>query len=91
MPLKCGHNSRQSGYSSGLRDLTGGGPLCLGAFVLIVALTAKRVIAGHRNSVGDPLGILIGDIPFVGAFTPPSIAPVFFKLDLFLSSMCQCH
>ena len=70
----------------GLGDLTGVGPLlCLGAFVLIVALTAKRVTGAVVMGIllATLLGILIGDIPFVGVLsTPPSIAPVFFELDL---------
>ncbi len=70
----------------GLGDLTGVGPLlCLGAFVLIVALTAKRVTGAVVIGIllATLLGILIGDIPYMGVLSaPPSMAPVFFELDL---------
>ena len=70
----------------GLGDLTGVGPiLCLSAFVLIVALTARRVSGAVVIGIlsATLLGILIGDIPYMGVLsTPPSIAPVFFELDL---------
>ncbi|MDC2964422.1 NCS2 family permease [Gammaproteobacteria bacterium] len=70
----------------GLGDLTSVGPLlCLAAFVLIVALTAKRITGAVVIGIllATLMGILIGDIPFMGVLsTPPSIAPVFFELDL---------
>ena len=70
----------------GLGDLTGVGPiLCLTAFVLIVALTARRITGAVVIGIlsATILGLLIGDIPYMGVLSsPPSIAPVFFELDL---------
>ena len=70
----------------GLGDLTSvGALLCLGAFVLIVALTTKRITGAVVIGIllATLIGILIGDIPFLGVLSaPPSIAPVFFELDL---------
>ena len=70
----------------GLGDLTGVGPiLCLSAFVLTVALTARRVTAAVVIGIlsATLLGLLIGDISYMGVLSaPPSIAPVFFELNL---------
>ena len=70
----------------GLGDLTGVGPiLCLTAFVLIVALTARRITGAVVIGIlsATILGLMIGDIPYMGVLSsPPSIAPVFFELDL---------
>ena len=70
----------------GLGDLAGVGPiLCLTAFVLIVALTARRITGAVVIGIlsATILGLLIGDIPYMGVLSsPPSIAPVFFELDL---------
>ena len=70
----------------GLEDLAGVGPiLCLTAFVLIVALTARRITGAVVIGIlsATILGLLIGDIPYMGVLSsPPSIAPVLFELDL---------
>ena len=70
----------------GLGDLAGVGPiLCLTAFVLIVALTARRITGAVVIGIlsATILGLMIGDIPYMGVLSsPPSIAPVFFELDL---------
>ena len=70
----------------GLGDLTGVGPiLCLTAFVLIVALTARRITGAVVIGIlsATILGLMIGDIPYMGVLSsPPSITPVFFELDL---------
>ena len=70
----------------GLGNLTGVGPiLCLTAFVLIVALTARRITGAVVIGIlsATMLGLLTGDIPYMGILSsPPSVAPVFFELDL---------
>ena len=70
----------------GLGDLTRVGPiLCLTAFVLIVALTARRITGAVVIGIlsATMLGLLTGDIPYMGILSsPPSVAPVFFELDL---------
>ncbi len=67
-------------------DLSDAAPLiCLGAFALIAALSARgitgAVIIGML--VATVLGLLFGDAEYKGIIsTPPSIEPVFFKFDL---------
>lgn len=67
-------------------DLSDAAPLiCLGAFALIAALSARgitgAVIIGML--VATVLGLLFGDAEYKGIIsTPPSIEPVFLKFDL---------
>lgn len=67
-------------------DLSTAAPLiCLGAFVLIAALSARgmtgAVIIGML--VATILGVLAGEAEYKGLIsTPPSIEPVLFKFDL---------
>ncbi len=70
----------------GLGDLSSISPaVCLGAFILIAALTARgvtgAVIIGMLTAT--VLGVVLGDAEFKGILSaPPSPDPVMFKFDL---------
>ena len=67
-------------------ELTDVGPvICLVAFTLIVALTARGVMGAVVIGmlVATALGFAVGDVSYSGLVAaPPSPAPVLFKLDL---------